>query len=318
MNEISSYNQQLPDTLEDLSRFVLINEERIQALKAEIRAIKKVSLAKEVYEQKLAEAQEIGQITVEAAQKMGELLLQIQKQSGNQYTNASSSNVEKAKTKTEITSEMGMSKDQVSQYQQMAQNPEAVQAAIQKAIENGDVVSRSQVMKEIRSAKEELQEQLKEKERKIKELENRPPQIKEVVREVAPSDYREVKSKAKAYDAESKHYEEKLKKAYDEKNKLQDEIKEMQQMMNESHMHTDIKVDALYFCHQCKAFLQDVAGYVWITDKLEELSDVDRKGYIQGAIAVRDWATVLLQNIERNEEYGKPELQRIIEERTIN
>lgn len=42
---------------------------------------------------------------------------------------------------------MGMTSQQVSQYQQMAQNPEAVQTAIQKAIENGDVVSRSQVMK---------------------------------------------------------------------------------------------------------------------------------------------------------------------------
>ena len=181
MNDIINANIQLPDTIEDLSKFVLVNEERIQALRAEIRAIKKVSLAKEVYEQKLAEAQEIGQITVEAAQKMGELLLQIQKQSGgvNQY-NKDDFSRNGEKTKTEITSEMGMTKDQVSQYQQMAQNPEAVQAAIQKAIERGDVVSRSQVMKEIRSIKD----QLAEKERKITELENREPQIKEVIKEV--------------------------------------------------------------------------------------------------------------------------------------
>lgn len=100
MNELTKTSMQLPDTIEDLSKFVLVNEERVQALRAQIRAIKKVSLAKEVYEQKLAEAQEIGQITVEAAQKMGELLLTIQKQTGNQYTSASSSNAEKAKTKT--------------------------------------------------------------------------------------------------------------------------------------------------------------------------------------------------------------------------
>lgn len=116
MNDIINANIQLPDTIEDLSKFVLVNEERIQALRAEIRAIKKVSLAKEVYEQKLAEAQEIGQITVEAAQKMGELLLQIQKQSGgvNQY-NKDDFSRNGEKTKTEITSEMGMTKDQVSQ-----------------------------------------------------------------------------------------------------------------------------------------------------------------------------------------------------------
>lgn len=59
---------------------------------------------------------------------MGELLLTIQKQHGNQYTSATSSDIEKAKTKTktEITSEMGMTRNQVSQYQQMADNPEVV------------------------------------------------------------------------------------------------------------------------------------------------------------------------------------------------
>lgn len=56
MNNLTTYREQLPDSIEDLSKFVLVSEEKIQALRAEIRAIKKVHLAKEVYEQKLAEA----------------------------------------------------------------------------------------------------------------------------------------------------------------------------------------------------------------------------------------------------------------------
>lgn len=154
MNELSAYREQLPDTLEDLSRFVLVSEERVQALKAEIRAIKKVSLAKEVYEQKLAEAQEFSEVTVLAQQKVGELLLQIQKDTsfhGNQHKEVNPRHTETPKTKGEITAEMGMTSQQVSQYQQMAQHPEAVQTAIEKARESGDVVSRNQVMKEIRN-----------------------------------------------------------------------------------------------------------------------------------------------------------------------
>lgn len=154
MNDLSTYREQLPDTLEDLSRFVLVSEERVQALKAEIRAIKKVSLAKEVYEQKLAEAQEFSEVTVLAQQKVGELLLQIQKDTsfhGNQHKEVNPHHTETPKTKGEITAEMGMTSQQVSQYQQMAQNPEAVQTAIEKARESGDVVSRNQVMKEIRN-----------------------------------------------------------------------------------------------------------------------------------------------------------------------
>ena len=152
MNDIVKTNINLPDTIEDLSKFVLVNEERVQALRAQIRAIKKVNLAKDVYEQKLAEAQEIGEIVVEAGRKMGELLLTIQKQSGKRTDMATSSEgANEVKTKTEIISDMGMKKTVANEYQQMAQNPEAVQKAIEKAIENGDVVSRSQVMKEIRA-----------------------------------------------------------------------------------------------------------------------------------------------------------------------
>lgn len=316
MNEIQKQSIQLPDTLEDLSKFVLVNEERIQALRAEIRAIKKVSLAKEVYEQKLAEAQEIGQVTVEAAQKMGELLLQIQKHQGN-----SSRDIEEYKTKTEVTSEMGMTKDQVSQYQQMAQNPEAVQAAIQKAIENGDVVSRSQVMKEIREMKEKIKtlEEIRDAQamdkaelrKRLKDLEDNPK-----IKEVAPADYREAKNKAKAYDAETNRLNQKIANMAKERNALQEEIKELQKERVQEQSKSSLLSDAVYFISKCGFFIQDVAGYVWLADKLKELPEKEREQYVRAASAVRDWSTALLQSIERDKEYGEPEIQKLIAEST--
>lgn len=297
MNELTKTNINLPDTIEDLSKFVLVNEERVQALRAQIRAIKKVNLAKDVYEQKLTEAQEVGEIVVEAGRKMGELLLTIQKHQGN-----SSRANDEFKTKREITSEMGISKDQVSQYQQMAQNPEAVQKAIEKAIENGDVVSRSQVMKEIRALKEEL--------RKAKE---QKPEIKEVIREVVPSDYKEAKNKAKAYDAETKRLNQKLTEAYNKRNELEEEIRSLQEQTVREQANNDFIAGAIYFIAQCGSFIRDVGGYVWIADKLADLPERDRVGYIKAAMAVRDWAVVLLNNIERSE-YGKQEIERISSE----
>lgn len=50
MNDITTTTQQLPDTLEDLSRFVLIGREKLNSVRAEIRAINKIGLAKEVAE----------------------------------------------------------------------------------------------------------------------------------------------------------------------------------------------------------------------------------------------------------------------------
>lgn len=266
-----------------------MNEERVQALRAQIRAIRKVSLAKEVYEQKLAEAQEVGQITVEAAQKMGELLLTIQKQHGNQYTSATSSDIEKAKTKTEITSEMGMTKDQVSQYQQMAQNPEAVQAAIQKAIENGDVVSRSQVMKEINALKAELRAEQERRE-----------QAESQVKEVFPSDYREVKSKARAYDEETARLNRKLEEAYRKRNELEDRIRDMERTTAEGLDKSNLSENVFYFCAMCNNFIGNVGGLVWLTERINDMPAREKKMFLKAANSFRDWASAFTANLERS------------------
>lgn len=287
MNEVSTYREQLPDTLEDLSKFVLVSEERIQALRAEIRAIKKVNLAKEVYEQKLAEAQEIGQITVEAAQKMGELLLQIQKQSGRPKENNFSTYDEKLKTKGEITAEMGMTPNQVSQYQQMAQNPEAVQAAIAKAIENGDVVSRNQVMKEIRAIKAEIAE----KDRRIAELQNRKPEVREV--EVVPSDYEQLKSEVEQAWAEQR-------KSANDLNEAKAELRRLQEQSGEKEIQTRLERDADYFSVMVTDFIQRVGGYVWVADRLHDLPEKKRKNFIKSLINLDGWCQAMLRNMEGN------------------
>ena len=291
MNELTKTNINLPDTIEDLSKFVLVNEERVQALRAQIRAIKKVNLAKDVYEQKLAEAQEVGEIVVEAGRKMGELLLTIQKDTsfhGNQHREVTSTGIENTKTKTEITSEMGMTKDQVSQYQQMAQNPEAVQKAIEKAIENGDVVSRSQVMKEIRALKEEL--------RKAKEQKS---EVREVIKEVIPGDYREAKNKAKAYDAETRRLNKRLEDAYKERNYLQDRVAELEGATKEGLDTSNLSENVFYFCTICNNFIGNVGGLVWLTDRIADMPEKQRDMFLKASNSFRDWSLAFTQNLER-------------------
>ena len=108
---------------------------------------------------------------------------------------------EKAPTKSETVSEMGYSKNQVSEYQRLAQNPEIVQKVIDDAMKSGDIVTRTQVMKEIRSAKAELERQLAEKDKRISELESREPAVIETVKEVTvvPDDYEDLKESVKIH-----------------------------------------------------------------------------------------------------------------------
>lgn len=149
-----------------------------------------------------------------------------------------------------------------------------------------------------------------EKDRKIRELESRDPEVKTVVREVVPSDYREAKNKAKAYDAETKRLNQKLTEAYNKRNELEEEIRALQEQTVREQTNNDFIAGAIYFIAQCGSFIRDVGGYVWIADKLADLPERDRVGYIKAAMAVRDWASVLLNNIERSE-YGKQEIERI-------
>lgn len=287
MNELANQTTYLPDTIEDLTQFVLVNEEKVQALKAQIRAIKKVNLAKEVYEQKLAEAQEIGQITVEAAQKMGELLLQIEKRQGQRSDITSS----ETRTKSEQLESIGVSKQRGNEYEQIALHPEAVKIAVQKAIENGDVVSRNQVMKEIKALKEELR---REKEKQ--------PEVKTVVKEVVPEDYREAKSKAKAYDAETRRLNQKLTDAYNEQNQLRDRISELEEKTSGHELHARVVEGSLLFVTACGTFVRDYGGYIWITDHLDELSQSELRDYENAIRNMYAWSSKFLDALNLGKE----------------
>ena len=157
LNELEVRHDNLPATLPELSQFVLIGREKLASVKAEIRAIQKVGLAKEVLEQKRAEAQEIAELVTLSEVQLGRMLKEIPKveHTGNQYSAKMETCPlgQESKTKTETTKELGFTPKQVSQFQRMADHEDIVHAAIAEAKENDDVVSRRAVMKKIEEVK---------------------------------------------------------------------------------------------------------------------------------------------------------------------
>jgi len=156
-------SHQLPATIEEISKFVLVGREKLAAVRAEINAIKKVGLAKEVLEQKRTEAQEIAELVTLAEVKIGTMLKEIPKTSGGDrksedFKNRAESNFEpltddETKPKKEVIKELGFSKDQASQFQQMAEHEDVVLEAISEARENDDIISRNAVLKKIEEVK---------------------------------------------------------------------------------------------------------------------------------------------------------------------
>lgn len=159
MNEIVNSSLQLPDKLPDLARFVLIGRDKLKAVKAEIHAIDKVGIARDVYKQKLEEAQQIAEVVTDAECRMGELLKAVPKATkgtgSNQYERKAeiSPQVDFSKPKSQVIKESGLTQRQAEHFQLMASYPESVEKAKAKAREQETVLSRNDVLREIKEAK---------------------------------------------------------------------------------------------------------------------------------------------------------------------
>lgn len=118
--------------IEDVAKFLIIAPEKARAMQAEIRAIKKLGMAKEIYEQKQDELRMVNELVLDAKVRMGELTMLLPKASGgnhgNQYVpakNISGNNL--GKPKKQVVEEFGFSTDQVSQMERLAKNQDLVE-----------------------------------------------------------------------------------------------------------------------------------------------------------------------------------------------
>ena len=169
---------QLPATIEDLSKFVLIGREKLESVRAEIRAIDKVGLAQQVREQKLQEAQLLSEAVMDAEVKLGCFLNETPKAKNggaNQYRAKSTPLSNELKSKSDVIKDLGITQKQAERFQQLAAYPEIVELAKNEARENDDIVSRSSVLNKIkehkRAEKESKREEVRqENSEKIKSL----------------------------------------------------------------------------------------------------------------------------------------------------
>lgn len=316
MNQLTTTTQQLPEAIEDLTQFVLVGKAKLQAYMLKLQTVNKLSVAQEIRDQTLAEAQEISSAVIAAEQRIGEILLEIPKQAGKRTDiETSSEHTEEVKTKSEIAADMGYTRHDVSDYQRMAQNPEVVQMVINKALENGEVVTKSQVMKEIKTATEKAKAEVeankttREKfeiaraERLQKEIDELKSQEQKTV---VPDDYEKAKFEAEANRKKMLLYRdecERLTDRYEKKCKealaLQDKISDLQHLTQEGLETGNLSENVYYFCQLANNFVGNVGGLVWLTERIADMPLKEKELYLKAAYALRDWATVFTQNLQK-------------------
>lgn len=158
MNELAAMKKQLPDTVDQLVDYVVINEEKLNAVNAAIRAARK---AGDINLKELQKQQRELEITTVTAQcRLGELTAEIPK-AKNQHSACPS--LGQANTKEQTLTDSGLTRQRASEYERMAAHPDVVERIIQE----GEHVTKSAVLNAI---KEEKREHLrKERERTIEE-----------------------------------------------------------------------------------------------------------------------------------------------------
>lgn len=164
MNELAVKEfSSLPAKIEDLAKFVLFGREKLKSVRAEISAIDRLTLAKDVREQKLAEAQMLSGALLDAERKIGEFTLTMPTNVGvGRWNKERQRQAEKEaketgehqrftaepliKNKTERIQELGFNKMQVKRFEVLAKNPEVVEQVKREAQENDDIPTRSRVL----------------------------------------------------------------------------------------------------------------------------------------------------------------------------
>lgn len=221
----------------------------------------------------------------------------------NQYVKKElepNSSVEAKKSQSDIATQMGISVDTLQNYKILSEMiPE-----LEELLDTG-VVTKTTALAIMRELSEKEQEDLissidttkKITQKQVQKYIDEIRQLKEnpIVQE--PDDYKDTKKQLQYYKQDYST----LKSDFDEKVKeLQDLRKQLENIKNveESDPYSEkIKNSTLLFCSKIATFIEQVGGYVWLTDEINKIPELEREGYIKSVHAIKSWADTMEFNI---------------------
>lgn len=112
-----------------------------------------------------------------------------------------------------------------------------------------------------------------------------------------PADYdstkRQLEDYKKDYSNLHSQFEDKVK-------ELQDLRKQMENIKRDdpSEQYTKkLQNSVLTFCAKVSTFIEQVGGYVWLADQINEIPELEREGYIKAVHTIKSWADTMEYNI---------------------
>lgn len=306
MDELTTRTTQLPDTLEDLSQFVLVSKAKLDAYRVKLRTINRLSDAQEIREHTLQEMQDISSALIAAETRIGEILLSIPKASGKRTDLETSSNrSEEVMTKSETVEMMGYTRHEVSDYQRMAQNPAIVNLVIEQAEREGKVVYHSDVMKQIKAKDAEIErltrnnDTLDRVNKKLAKEANQGGKIieKTIEVEVVPDDYEDIKRQNKTYESDNQRLNREYKRVVDELADAKSQVKELTSSSGENKVIQSAQESMDNFTIATYDYIRRYGGNVWSFDKWDDVPEATRSNFTKAIQAISAFAQQMANNV---------------------
>lgn len=138
------------------------------------------------------------------------------------------------------------------------------------------------------TTKKITQKQVQQYVDEIRELKSNPPK---------PSDYDSTKKELQDYKFDYKQLKLQFDKKVSELQSLRKQIETMNDNTPQTQYEKKLKDSTLLFCTKIANFIEQVGGYIWLTDKINEIPELEREGYIRSVHAIKSWSDTMEYNI---------------------
>jgi hypothetical protein len=105
----------------------------------------------------------------------------------------------------------------------------------------------------------------------------------------------QAKTNKAAYDQLMAKYTKKCNEALE----LQDQVNELQHVTQEGLEFGNLSENVFYFCTLANNFVGNVGGLVWLTDRINDMTDKEKDLFLKAAHALNDFSQMFAQNMER-------------------
>ena len=322
MNELITQTTQLPDTIEDLTQFVLLGKSQLNAYMLKLRTVNRLSVAQEIRNQTLEETQEMANALIAAEQRIGELLLSIPTAQGKRTDlQTSGHNSPEVETKAETVSRMGYGEREAKDYQQMAKNPDIVRKVIEDATAAGEVVTKTAVMKEIQRVKEEAKaeaqaemkgfaETIKQQSRReakqeieaeLQALRQTNKVLKEQAEKTAtvikPEGYEDTLRQLESAQYTAKRAEEDFQNARKENAELRKQNELLKEQIGADQVWKEADKDVRQFTAATNNYIRLYGGHAWAFAEIENISADARREFLQAIRTLDGFAQQMIMNM---------------------